>query len=127
MNKRLFLTIRIVIAIILLQTLRYKFTGHPDSIYIFSKIGLEPVGRIGIGVLEFFAAILILIPRTIWIGSALALGILSGAILMHLTILGIEVKTDGGMLFFMAISTFILSGLAFWNERRKVPVIGKRI
>ena len=50
MSKTLFLSIRVVIAIILLQTLRYKFTGHPDSIFIFTKIGLEPFGRIEIGV-----------------------------------------------------------------------------
>ena len=126
MNKALFLSIRVVIAIILLQTLRYKFTGHPDSIYIFTKIGLEPFGRFAIGVLELFAAILILVPRTIWIGGLLSIGIISGAIFLHLTQLGIEINNDGGGLFYMAISIFILSFLVFWNERKKIPIIGSK-
>jgi uncharacterized membrane protein YphA (DoxX/SURF4 family) len=124
MNKTLFLSIRVVIAIILLQTLRYKFTGHPDSIYIFTKMGLEPFGRIGIGVLELFAAILILVPHTIWVGSLLSIGIISGAIFLHLTQLGIEINNDGGSLFYMAVSICILSCLIFWNERKKIPIIG---
>jgi uncharacterized membrane protein YphA (DoxX/SURF4 family) len=126
MKKKLFLGIRIIIAIVLLQTLRYKFTGHPDSIYIFSKIGLEPVGRIGIGTLELIAALLILIPRTVWMGSLLSIGIISGAIFLHLSQLGVEINNDGGRLFYMAISIFILSGLVLWNQRKKIPVIGSR-
>ena len=126
MKKPLFLAIRIIIAIILLQTLRYKFAGHPDSIYIFSKIGLEPVGRIGIGTLELIAALLILIPRTVWMGSLLSIGIISGAILLHLSQLGVEINNDGGRLFYLAISIFILSGLVLWNQRKKIPVIGSR-
>jgi uncharacterized membrane protein YphA (DoxX/SURF4 family) len=126
MKKKLFLGIRIIIAIVLLQTLRYKFTGHPDSIYIFSKIGLEPFGRIGIGTLELIAALLILIPRTVWMGSLLSIGIISGAIFLHLSQLGVEINNDGGRLFYMAISIFILSGLVLWNQRKKIPVIGSR-
>ena len=126
MNKKLFILIRIIVAIILLQTLRYKFTGHPDSIYIFTKIGLEPFGRIGIGVLELISAILILIPRTVWLGSLLTLGIISGAVLMHIMQLGVEINNDGGRLFYMAISMLILSGLTLWNQRNKIPIIGNR-
>ena len=74
MNSKILLIIRIIIALILVQTLRYKFTAHPDSVYIFSKIGLEPFGRIGIGILELIASILILIPKTIWAGSLLTIG-----------------------------------------------------
>lgn len=126
MNKALFLSIRVVIAIILLQTLRYKFTGHTDSIYIFTKIGLEPFGRIGIGVLELIAAILILVPRTIWVGSLLSIGIISGALFLHVSQLGIEINKDGGTLFYMAVSIFTLSCLVLWNERKKIPLIGSK-
>ena len=64
---------RIVAAAILLQTLFFKFTGAAESIYIFTKVGLEPWGRIGSGIVELIAAILILIPRTTWLGAGLAL------------------------------------------------------
>lgn len=120
------MVLRIVTAIILIQTLRFKFTAHPDSVYIFSEIGLEPFGRIGIGVLELMAAILLLIPRTIWIGAALTLGIIGGAIMSHLTILGIAVQGDGGTLFGMAVLTFILSAIILYIYRVQIPVIGQR-
>ena len=123
MNKTISLLIRMVIALILVQTLRYKFTAHPDSVYIFSKIGLETFGRIGIGFLELIAALLILIPKTIWAGAVLTVGIISGAIFMHLTKLGIEIHQDNGKLFYMALSILILSIVISWNERRNTPII----
>src|SRR5205814_8275618 len=90
---------RIAAALILLQTLFFKFTGAPESVYIFSKVGLEPWGRIGSGVAELIAAILILFPPTTWLGAGLALAVMAGAIFSHLTILGIGVMEDGGFLF----------------------------
>ena len=127
MNHKIFLVLRIIIAAILIQTLRFKFTAHPDSIYIFSKVGLEPFGRIGIGILELIATILILIPKTIWIGALLTFGVISGAIIMHLTQLGIEINNDGGQLFYMAIIVFILSSLILWSQREKIPIINKKL
>ncbi len=126
MNTKLFLIIRIIIALILIQTLFFKFTAHPDSVFIFSKVGLEPYGRILIGVLELIAAILILIPKSIWAGALLSLGVISGAVIMHLTKLGIDVNNDGGKLFYMAIIVLISSVLVLWNERKKIPVIGNK-
>ncbi|MFD1293622.1 DoxX family protein [Lutibacter holmesii] len=123
MHKNISLGIRFLIAIILIQTLRYKFTAHPDSVYIFTKVGLEPFGRIGIGVLELIAAILILVPKTIWVGAVLTTGIISGAVFMHLTILGIEINEDQGKLFYMALSVLILSLIICWNQRKKIPFI----
>ena len=127
MNKKLFLFIRIIIAIILLQTLRYKFTAHPDSVYIFSALGLEPYGRIGIGILELIAAILILIPRSVWLGSVLVIGLMGGAIMSHITQIGIEINNDGGLLFSMALGLFILSIITLFNERKKLPFIGSKL
>lgn len=127
MNKNLLLALRIIISVILVQTLRYKFTAHPDSIYIFTKVGLEPFGRIAIGVLELIAAILILIPKTVWAGALLTVGIISGAILMHLTLLGIEINNDGGMLFYLAVSTLILSSIILWDQRKSIPIVRKKI
>ena len=106
MKNYLLLSIRFVVAIILIQTLRFKFTAHPDSVYIFSQVGLEPIGRIVIGILELIAGILLLIPKTVWAGSTLTLGIIGGAIFMHITKLGIEVNGDSGVLFYTAIITF---------------------
>ena len=121
------LILRVIIAIILIQTLRYKFTAHPDSVYIFTKVGLEPYGRIIIGVFELIAAILILIPKTIWLGALLTLGIISGAILMHLSNLGIEINGDGGMVFYMAVIVFVLSLIVLWINRKNLPFVGKRL
>lgn len=127
MNKTIILIFRIVVAIILIQTLYFKFSAHPDSVYIFTKVGLEPYGRIGIGVLELIAAILILVPKTIWVGALLTVGLISGAILMHLTLLGIEINNDNGTLFYMAVSTFILSGFTLWYQRKNIPILYNKL
>ena len=127
MKKYFPFVLRIIIAIILFQTLRFKFTAHPDSIYIFETVGLEPIGRIGIGVLELIAGILLLIPKTIWAGALLTLGLIGGAILMHLTLLGIEVNNDGGALFITAVITFILSVIVLYLYRKEIPIIGKKL
>ncbi|MDO1500241.1 DoxX family protein [Winogradskyella maritima] len=120
-TKTIFLILRIAIAVILIQTLRFKFTAHPDSVYIFETVGLEPYGRLGIGVLELIAGILLLIPRTIWMGALLATGLMAGAIFMHLTQLGIDVKGDGGVLFYTAVATFLLSLATFIYYRKESP------
>lgn len=127
MSKTIQLILRIIIAVILVQTLRYKFTAHPDSVYIFTKVSLEPYGRIAIGVFELIAAILILIPKTVWLGALLTLGIISGALFMHLTDLGIEINGDGGTVFYMAVVVFILSLVILWMNRKSLPFIGKNL
>ena len=100
-------SLRIVAAVIMLQTLFFKFTGAEESIYIFSRLGMEPWGRIGTGVLELVASILILYPRTNFLGAALGAGLMAGAIFFHLAKLGIVVKDDGGQLFIYAAVAFI--------------------
>ena len=126
MKKRHFILIlRITIAVILIQTLRFKFTAHPDSVYIFETVGLEPIGRILIGTLELIAGMLILIPKTIWAGALLSLGLMSGAIFMHLTQLVIEVNGDSGVLFITAVVTFLLSGVVLFLHKKEVPLLGK--
>ncbi len=120
MKKKIPLLLRILVAIILIQTLRFKFTAHPDSVYIFTKVGLEPYGRIGTGITELIAGILLLIPKTAWVGAMLTLGIIGGAIMMHLTKLGIEINNDGGILFITAVVTFLLSAIILWTERKQV-------
>ena len=126
-SNKIILVLRIAVAIILIQTLRFKFTAHPDSVYIFETVGLEPYGRIGIGILELIAGILLLIPKTVWAGALLTLGLIGGAIMMHLTQLGIEIKEDGGVLFYTALITFILSGIILYSYRKDVPIIGEKL
>lgn len=100
--------LRLTAAIIMLQTLYFKFTAHPQSVALFTTIGLEPYGRIGIGVMELIASILILIPRTTSIGALLSTGLMSGALMFHLTSLGIEVDGDS-VLFIYALTVFVAS------------------
>ena len=115
---------RVAAAIILLQTLFFKFTAAPESVYIFSKVGLEPWGRIGSGVAELIAAILILIPATTWLGASLALAVMLGAIFSHLTVLGIVVMNDGGLLFCLALIVAACSTVLLFLQRRRVPIVG---
>jgi len=119
--------LRIIVALILIQTLRFKFTAHPDSVYIFETVGLEPIGRISIGVLELIAGILLLIPKTVWAGALLTLGLIGGAVFMHLTQLGIEVNNDKGVLFITAVVTFILSAIILFLYRKSIPIIGEKL
>ena len=112
---------RLVAAAIMLQTLYYKFTASEESVYIFSTMGLEPWGRIGTGILELLASILLLIPATVWAGSLLTVGLMAGALGMHLTLLGIEVKGDGGLLFTYALIVFVCSVYAYWNSKSQLP------
>lgn len=118
---------RIAIAVILLQTLFFKFTGAEESRYIFSTLmgaEYEAFGRIGSGLVELVAAILLLIPGTAWLGAFIALGTISGAIFSHLTKLGIVVKDDGGLLFGLAVAVFVLSAVTLLIHRRQLPVLG---
>ena len=119
--------LRITAAIILLQTLFFKFTAAPESVYIFTKVGAEPWGRIGSGVVELIAATLILTPRFTWLGSLLAMGVMAGAILSHLTLLGIEVQGDKGLLFALALIVFVCSTVNLLLHRSEIPVIGRRL
>jgi len=119
---------RLVVAVILFQTLFFKFTGAEESRYIFSTVlspELEAFGRIGSGVVELIAVILLVIPSTVWLGAVLSLGTISGAILSHLTELGIEVKGDGGLLFGLALTVFISSVVVLVIHRRDLPLIGQ--
>jgi uncharacterized membrane protein YphA (DoxX/SURF4 family) len=117
---------RLLTAIILLQTLYFKFSASPESIYIFTRVGMEPVGRIGVGVMELIASVLILISSTAWLGSALALGLMLGAIGMHLTILGIEVQGDGGQLFIYAAVVALCSFFVVWQNKEKWITLSRR-
>ena len=109
--------LRLVAAVIMLQTLYFKFTAAEESIYIFTRLGMEPWGRILTGVLELVASLLILYPRTTAFGALLATGLMGGAIFFHLTKLGIVVKADGGQLFIYALLAFTSSSILLLVHR----------
>jgi hypothetical protein len=116
---------RIIAAVILLQTLFFKFTGAEESVYIFTKIGLEPWGRYATGTVELIASILLLMECRAWLGALLALVVISGAIVSHLTVLGIVVKGDGGLLFGLAVTVFVTSAIVAWIHRRQIPGVSR--
>ncbi len=111
---------RFVAALIMLQTLYFKFGGAEESIYIFTQVGMEPWGRYLTGILELIASVLLIVPRTSWIGAGIGLGLMLGAIGMHLTLLGIEVQGDGGYLFILAMAVF--ASCAFVLVRKQEDV-----
>lgn len=115
-----------VAAIILLQTLYFKFTAQPESVYIFSKLGIEPYGRIGSGVFELITSLLLLFPKTRVYGGVLGMGVISGAIFSHLFILGIEVQNDGGTLFLLALTVFFCCLFILIIERDALIRLVKR-
>lgn len=117
--------LRLTAAVILAQTLWFKFTAAPESVYIFDKVGLGAPGRIGSGVAELIAAILLVIPRTAWLGAGLAIAVMGGAIMSHLTVLGIDVMGDHGELFGLAVTVALCSAIVLFLHRRDVPFIGK--
>ncbi|MER3319086.1 MAG: DoxX family protein [Allomuricauda sp.] len=119
------LAFRIVPAAILLQTLYFKFSAAPESVYIFETLGLEPYGRIGLGIIELIVAILILIPKTTWLGALMGIAIMCGAIFSHLTKLGIVVQNDGGTLFILALVTFVFCVILAWTNRNQIPYLNK--
>ena len=114
--------LRAVAAVILLQTLFFKFTGARESVYIFSTLGLEPWGRIGSGVAELIAAVLMLWPGSVVLGAMLSLGVITGAIVSHLTKLGIALPAvgDRGELFALAVTVFLCSAAVLIIHRRDV-------
>ncbi len=116
-------TCRAIAAAIMLETLFFKFTGAPESIYIFTKMSMEPWWRYGQGVWELIASVLLLMPRTVWAGGLLTLAAIGAAIVSHLTVLGIEIQGDHGLLFGMAVSTFICAFIVTWLHQSAIPSI----
>jgi len=123
---------QLTVAGILLQTLFFKFTGAEESVYIFTTLGrfvhvagVEPWGRIGSGVIELIAGLMLLVPATASLGAGLAMGVMAGAIASHILVLGVEVKGDGGLLFALALTAFVGSVVVLVLRRSQIPVVGR--
>lgn len=109
-----------IAALIFLQTLYFKFFGAPESVYIFSKLGLEPYGRIGIGIVELCTALLLIVRKTSWIGAVIGIVIISVAILSHIFILGIVVQNDHGLLLILAMTVFACCFISIYLQKEKL-------
>ncbi|MBL8234717.1 MAG: hypothetical protein JNL98_39830 [Bryobacterales bacterium] len=122
-------SLRLIAAVILLQTLFFKFTGAPESVYIFRTLGAEPLGRIGSGVAELVASILLLLPSTVSFGAVLSLTIISGAIASHLLVLGISLPAvgDRGELFGLALVVFVCSAAVLAMHRMELLRFAERL
>lgn len=118
-------TFQLIAAVILFQTLFFKFTAAEESVYIFTTLGLEPWGRVASGMVELLAVVLLLIPRTVTLGALLSLGVISAALASHLTKLGIVVKDDGGLLFALAVTVFVCSLLVLILRRQQIPLVSR--
>ncbi len=128
MKKNILLILKLIAAVIMLQTLFFKFTGAQQSIDLFTKIAgdQEALMRIGTGVVELIASILLFVPNKTWLGAGLAVGTMFGAVMSHVTILGIEHNNDGGALFAGALITLIASGILLFMNKKHLPFIGNR-
>lgn len=128
MKKYILLFLKLIAAFIMLQTLFFKFTGAQESIDLFTKIAgdNEAYMRVGTGVFELIASILLFIPKKTWLGALLTIGLMGGAIMSHLTILGIEHNEDGGTLFISAIVTFISGVILLIFNRKNIPFVGDK-
>jgi len=107
-------------AILFLQTLYFKFSGASESIDIFSKLGVEPYGRIGSGILELIVSVLLLFRKTSLLGAILGIVIILGAITSHVLIIGIEVQNDKGLLFGLALLVLVACGTSVYLQRGKL-------
>lgn len=125
MTKNIFAWfLRILAAVILLQTLYFKFTAHPQSVELFTILNMEPWGRIGVGIAELIASVLILVPRTTLAGALLGLGLMAGALFFHLTKLGINFGGDA-ILFAYALITFTCCLALMIISRKQIPQLLK--
>lgn len=126
-RKRASWIAQIVAAVILGQTLLFKFSGAQESVELFEQLGAEPWGRWAVGTFEALAVLLLLVPRTAALGGLAAVGLMVGALGSHLTVLGIEHDGDGGLLFALALVTLLAGATVAWLRRRELPIVGRAL
>lgn len=115
----------VISAVIMLQTLYFKFTGAPESVYIFTQLGIEPVGRIGIGVAELIASVALVIPKSRFFGALITISLMTGAVVGHLTQIGIEVMNDSGYLFTLCLIVLSNAFICLYLERKQLISFAK--
>ncbi len=118
--------VKFLITIIVGQTLFFKFSGAVESIYIFSVLGVEPWGRLALGVLELLSLVFLWIPKTTLYALILILGMMSGAIASHLFILGIEIMGDKGELFILGVVTWLCTAVLLFIKREEIKLLSMK-
>jgi hypothetical protein len=113
----------LIAAGIMIETLFFKFTGAQESIYIFKKMGTEPWWRWGQGIWELLASICLLTRRYKWAGGILGTGAMLAAILSHMTWLGYSIQGDHGLLFGMAVVSFLSCATVMFLHRHEIPFV----
>jgi uncharacterized membrane protein YphA (DoxX/SURF4 family) len=128
MKKHILITLKLIAVVIMLQTLLFKFSAADQSVELFSKLAgeYEAYLRIGTGIIELIASILLFRPKTIWLGAFLTLGVMTGAIIGHITIIGINHNNDNGLLFGAAVYIFLVAGYLLFKERNQIPFLRKQ-
>ncbi len=111
----------LIAAGIMIETLFFKFTAAPESVYIFKRMGTEPWMRWVQGLWELAASIGLLVPDLRWAGGVLTTGAMAAAILSHMTWLGYSIQGDHGLLFSMALVTFTCGFTVMWTYRHHIP------
>ncbi|SNR15533.1 DoxX family membrane protein [Tenacibaculum jejuense] len=125
MKKHLPLALKVLAGIIMLQTLFFKFTADMTSVDLFTKVAGENEAfmRIGTGIIELIATILLFLPKKTWLGALITVGVMSGAIFSHIIKIGIIHNNDGGALFIMAIITLISGGILLFLNKKDIPFL----
>ncbi len=127
MKKILSIGLRLIAAVIMLQTLYFKFTAQPESVYIFSQVGIEPWGRVATGIAELVASAMLLYSGTVVFGALLSVGIMFGAVATHLFVLGIQVQGDHGQLFTYAMIVMVASVLLLFIHAQDLVELKSRL
>ncbi len=115
-----------IAAMLLLMAAAMKFLGDPGSVEVFMRLGMDPAGRYLIAAIELMAAMLLLSPFAA-LGSVIATGVMCGAIIAHVTQLGLVVNDDGGRLFGMLVVVLVCVGYVLISRRKEIPLIGNTL
>ena len=113
--------LQLVVVVILGQTLFYKFTDAPETAELFAQLGMGAFGYKLIGLLELIACILLLIPASVATGALLGWGLMTGAIIAHVTEIGFEGEL--GVLGAMAITAWLCCMVIMYLNRRSLPIL----
>lgn len=124
---------RFIAAIILLETLLFKFgiggeafLNESRSLFIsltmaiFGHSDYEAYLRIGTGIMELIASILLLWPKHAGLGALLGIGLMMGAIISHIFFIGIIVGNDGGQLMVMALIVLMCCTKVLFDEKQQL-------
>lgn len=122
LQTRISWVFQLIAALILGNASIQKFLGVEMSVYVFKALDIEGT-RLVIGAIEGVAALLLLTKAPHW-GAILGFSTMLGALIAHISVLGLEVHQDHGALSMMMIGTIVSTAIVLWIRRRSLPLIG---